>query len=130
MRTSHRIRIAREKKIFWIDKIDYNYHFSFLFFFFFWDRILPCIPGWPQTYDLPALAFQVLELQKCAATPSYYHLFVLKFIHIFNGCIVSTLCFAPLSLWISMDGNLNLNTIFHYYEHHYNNLVWSLWTHP
>lgn len=33
------------------------------FVFYFFDALLLCSPGWPQTYDLSALVYQVLGLQ-------------------------------------------------------------------
>jgi hypothetical protein len=39
------------------------------------DLELLCYPGWPQTLDLPDLAFQVLELQ-AGATMSNSHLVI------------------------------------------------------
>ena len=39
-------------------------------YFLFWNRVLLSCWGWPQTYNPPVSAFQVLELQAYTTTPS------------------------------------------------------------
>jgi hypothetical protein len=44
-----------------------------LLFVCFWGRILPCIPGWPETLNSPASASWVLRLQACTTMPGSNH---------------------------------------------------------
>jgi hypothetical protein len=47
-------------------------HASFIFVcFVFWDRVLLCIPSWPQTLHAPNSACQMLGSQLCTTVPGY-----------------------------------------------------------